>query len=287
MESLTQSGKIIVPLQYNQIDITGIYLYAQNDQGTTIYNSDGTQANVDSDISIINTSNEQYKIKINNKDTTKYGILNSNGDEIVEEKYNYIEYLYDNYFIVSNENSKLGIIDDQENVKVEIKYDSLQKIQNTNIVQAILSQSKVTDLYSKQMEKICEMENANIEIKENYVKVYNETETKYFDLDGKELKNTEVFTNNSLFASSENGKWGFVDSNGNVIVEYTYDMVTEQNGSTAGVKKDGTWQIINTEGQLVSDEKITLSWLDVTFLGEYYKLNNSNSGTVYSKTVGE
>lgn len=213
--------------------------------------------------------------------------MNSNGDEIVEEKYNYIEYLYDNYFIVSNENSKLGIIDDRENVKVEIKYDSLQKIQNTNIVQAIISQSKVTDLYSKQMEKICEMENANIEIKENYVKVYNETETKYFDLDGKELKNTEVFTNNSLFASSENGKWGFIDSNGNKVVDCQYDRVTEFNEyGFAGVKKDGKWGVINSQAQEIVAPAYELDGqLNPSFIGKYYQVKYGFGEIYYTDNI--
>lgn len=270
----TLDGKIIVPLQYNQIDITGIYLYAQNDQGTTIYNNDGTQANIDNNISIINTTNEQYKIKINNTNTTKYGVIDNKGNQVIEEKYNYIEYLYDNYFIVSNENSKLGIIDDKDNTKVEIKYDSLQKIQNTNIIQAITSQTKVTEFYSKQMQKICEMENANIEVKENYFKIYNDTETKYFDHDGKGLKNTEVFEGNKLFAKSENGKWGFVDINSNKVVDYKYDRVTEFNEyGFAAVQKNGKWGAINEQGQEVIAPTYELDGkLNPIFIGKYYQV---------------
>ena len=60
-------GQIIVPVEYNQIDITGIYLYAQNDQGTTVYNGNGTEANIDADIAILDTANERYRIRINNE----------------------------------------------------------------------------------------------------------------------------------------------------------------------------------------------------------------------------
>ena len=45
-------GNIIVPTEYNQIDITGVYLYATNEQGVVVYNSDGTQANIDTNIEI-------------------------------------------------------------------------------------------------------------------------------------------------------------------------------------------------------------------------------------------
>ena len=62
-------------------------------------------------------------------------------------------------------------------------------------------------------------------------------------------------------------------------------MVTEQNGNVAGVKKDGKWQIVDTKGQLVSDNGYTLSWVNVTFLGKYYQTNNSKNGIVFSGTI--
>ena len=68
-------------------------------------------------------------------------------------KYNYIEYLYDNYFIVSIENSKLGVIDDKDNVKIQIENDSLQKVQDTSIIQSVIAKDNITKLYDKNMSK--------------------------------------------------------------------------------------------------------------------------------------
>ena len=143
------NGNIIVPTEYDQIDITGIYLYAQNIQGITVYNSDGTQANIDTNVAILNTSNEKYKIRIDNKEGTKYGVINEDGEQLIEEKYNYIEYLFDNLFIASNEQSKLGVIDDKDNIKVELSNDALQKIEGTNVIQASVTANNITKLYSK------------------------------------------------------------------------------------------------------------------------------------------
>ena len=174
----TLEGNVIVPAQYSQIDVSGVYIYAQNEQGTTVYNSNGTEANIDKDISILNTSNEKYRIRIDNKNGTKYGVIGKDGKQIIEEKYNYIEYLFENYFIVSNENSKLGIIDDKDNEKIPLENDSLQKIEDTEIIQAVISDQKVTKLYSKNMIKLCEIKDATVETKDNYVKIYNNDETK-------------------------------------------------------------------------------------------------------------
>ena len=267
-------GKLIVPVEYNQIDITGVYLYAQNEQGTTVYNSNGTQANIDTNVAILNTSNEKYRIRINNENGTKYGVIGKEGQQIIEEKYNYLEYLFENYFIVSNEKSKLGIIDDKENQKLEIKYDSVQKIQDTDLIQATIIESKTTQIFDKQMKSICEMKDAKLEKTGEYIKIYNEQETRYFDKDGKELKNTQVYSTNKLFAKEENGKWGFVDNNGQKVVDYTYDKITEFNEyGFAAVKKDGKWGSINEQGQVVQEPIYELNEDTEPFvIGTYYQV---------------
>lgn len=270
----TLEGKLIVPVQYKEIDITGIYIYAENDQGTTVYTSSGTEANIDTNIAILNTESDKYRIRINNKDGTKYGVIDKYGKVVIEEKYNYIEYLYDNYFTVSSKNGKLGIIDNKENSKLEIKYDSVQKIQHTDLIQATISESKITEIYSKNMEKLCEIKNAIVAAKENYVKIYNENEVRYFDFHGKELKNTEVYSNNKLFASSKDGKWGYVDHAGNIIVDYIYDKVTEFNEyGFAAIKKDGKWGSINEQGEILANTEYELNnEIEPTFINKYYKV---------------
>lgn len=265
-------GKIIVPVEYKQIDVTGIYLYAQNQRETIIYDNEGNKVNIDSNIAILNTDNENYRIRINSTESTKYGVIGKDGKQIIEEKYSYIEYLYDNYFIVSDENSKLGIIDDKENVKAEIKYDSIQKVQRTNLIQTSIE--GITEVYSKDINKICEMENAVVEAKEDYIKVYNEKETKYFDNNGNGLKSTQVFANNKLFAKEENGKWGFVDNNGNTVVEYKYNKVTEFNEyGFAAVKQGEKWGTINEQGEEVVKPTYELKGeTQPVFIGKYYKV---------------
>lgn len=267
-------GQIIVPTQYDQIDITGVYLYAKNEQGTTVYNSNGTEANIDTNIAILNTSNEKYRIRINSQNGTKYGVIGKDGKQIIEEKYNYIEYLYENYFIVSYENSKLGVIDDKDNVKIEIENDSLQRMQDTDIVQVVRANDNITKLYAKDMTKICEMQNATVEVKDDYVIIYNDNEKEYFNKQGKELKNSEVYINNNLFSQKENDKWGFVDKNENIVVEAKYDKVTEFNEyGFAAVKKDGKWGSIDIQGNEVIEP--TYEFKEGTepfFIGSYYQV---------------
>lgn len=267
-------GKLIVPVEYNQIDITGIYFYAENEQGTTVYNNNGTQANINPNVSILNTNNEKYKIRINNENGTKYGLINQDGKQLIEEKYNYMEYLYDNYFMISGEDGKLGIVDNKGNIQIDAIYDSLQKIPNTYLIQTTLSQNKITQIYTRTMEKICEMKDATIEVKDNVIKISNESEEKYIDLEGKELKNTQVYPSHSLFVAVEGNKYGFVDYNGNIKVNYQYDKAYEFNEyGFAAVKKDGKWGCINEQGQeVISPTYEIKDQKEPSFIGSYYKV---------------
>lgn len=269
------SGKVIVPIEYNQIDINGMYMYATKEQGTVVFDSEGNEAKINVDLVKIKTENENYIITINTKNgQTNYGVIDKQGKQIIEEEYSYIEYLFENYFIASNKEGKLGIIDSKDNQKVELKYDAVQRISNKNMVQTIQSDTKTTQIYSDKLEKVCEMTNANIDRQENYVKIYNDTEIKYFDNTGNQLKNTDIFTENELFAKEENGKYGFADKIGNIKIECKYDKVTEFNKyGFAGIKQNGKWGIINEEGIVIVEPVYEITnQIEPDFIGNYYKV---------------
>lgn len=265
-------GKIIVPAQFLQIDVIGNYLYAKNEQGTIVYDNQGKETNMDTNISILNTENEKYKIKIDNQNETKYGLITKEGKELIEEKYSYMEYLYNDYFIVSNENSKLGVVNNKDAVKIPIENDSVQKVEGTDLIQAVVANT--TKLYNKTMNNICEMENATVEVNSDYIKIYNDKQIQYFSKDGKELKNTDTYPNNELFSKQENGKWGFANKNDSMVVEAKYDKVTEFNEyGYAAVNKDGKWGVINQKGEDVVEPIYTINDnKEPSFIGKYYQV---------------
>ena len=132
----------------------------------------------------------------------------------------------------------------------------------------------MTKLYSKQMDMICEMENANVEIKNEYIVISNNNENKYFNKDGQEVENTEVYKGNIVFAKKENDKWGFVDRNKNMVVTAKYDKVTEFNKyGFAAVEKDGKWGAIDKEGkEIVSTIYKFNENQEPFFIGKFYQV---------------
>ena len=118
------------------------------------------------------------------------------------------------------------------------------------------------------------MENASVLIEKEYIKVYNDTETKYFDKQGRELQNTEVYPNNKLFVKLDGNQYGFVDSKGNTIVECKYDKAYELNEyGFAAVKKDGKWGVINENGEEILAPTYTFEGQEEpNFIGQYYRV---------------
>ena len=282
---ISTTGNIIVPFEYKQIDITGDYIYGTTtDENVKIFDSNGQEANIDKNLSIIDIKDTDYKMYIQTANNqTTYNIYKKE-QKITNNDYTYIQYLYDNYFIVCDKEGKLGIIDDNENIKVSINYNTIQIIENTNMVQAINNNTKTTEIYSKEMKKICELENATIENNKDYIKLYNDKETKYINKDEKEVKNTELFINNKIFAKKSGDKWGFEDIAGNKIVDYKYEKVTELNQyGFAGIKQNGKWGVINSEGEIIVEPIYELNENDPKFIGEYYQVIYGNGEIYYTK----
>ena len=193
----TLDGKIIIEPENTNIETKGIYIYAKQSMENKVYDFEGNKINISFNKSIYETENENYKIStIDNNDITYYGIVDKNGNTLVSEKYEYIEYAFGTYFIAKNENGKFGIIGSNGKEILEFKFSSLQKLKNKNILQAIDSTDETTTLYSSNLKVILSEKNANISNEEGYIQVKTDNNTIYLDSEGKELElNDEIIKN--------------------------------------------------------------------------------------------
>ena len=151
-------------------------------------------------------------------------------------------------------------------------------------MQTTQNDTNTIEIYSKDLSKIKELKNGNIEKHTDYIKLYNNDEIKYVSKDGKEIKNIELFKDNKIFANKWGDKWGFVDKNGNKIVDYNYDKVTEVNKyGFAGIEKDGIWGVVDSNGKIIVEPQYKLNDIDPTFIGEYYQVTYGNGEIYYTK----
>lgn len=198
-------GKIVINVENTNIESKGIYIYASKENENKVFDKSGNTVNINFNKSIYETENENYRIStLDNNDKTYYGITDKNGNNLVSEKYKYIEYIFVNYFIAENDEGKYGIITSNGKEAIEFKYSLLQKIKGKKILQAINSETKATDFYNSSLKIILSAKDAQIDNKEGYIKVTSNGNIYYFDEDGNKLdENSEIITKKDLLAEPE------------------------------------------------------------------------------------
>ncbi len=237
------NGDKIIDVKYKNIKVNGIYIFAETYTESKYFNQKGEEIE-NGYTTITDVPDTKYYITIDNENM--YGIIDENGNVVINNDYLYIEYAFDKYFIAYKEGYGLGVIDTKGNTTIEFQYDVLSKIGEYNILKGVDMENDITDIFSNNMEKTLSLEGANIEIHDNYVELYNEKETKFITTTGELRKATEILNNNKLFASCKDNKWGYVDADGNEKVPYEYDYATEFNKyGFAGINKDDKWGVID------------------------------------------
>lgn len=279
-------GKRIIPTEYEEISFYGLYIKGLKQEQETYFDLEGNKIENAKYVSIIPTENQNYLISTDLEG--QYGVLTNTQEVLIQNNYEYIEYLFDDYFIAIKEQGKLGIINSKNQVIIDFKYDVLQKIDNTKIVEAKILNGNITHLYSKNLEEVATTTNGTIYTFDDYLQIYSPNEIKYFDLEGKELLNTDLFKKNKLFAKKENNKWGFVDKTGKNVIDFKYDLVTEFNEyGFAGINIDDKWGIIDDSGNIVVEpvyKQIEYN-SNPEFLGKYYKVYYGYGECYYTDNI--
>ena len=189
--------------------------------------------------------------------------------------------------IIVTKDGKVGLVDAKSKNEVISGFDVIQKIENSNALQAIILKPYTIEIYNEKIEKVAVASDANIKVKDNYFELTSSIERKYFDFNGNEIKNIDIFKNLELFAFlNEDGKWGFKNKEGIVVVKPNYDMVTELNDyGFAGIKKDGKWGVINFKGEIIIEPTYKIEWDEPEFIGPYVKLNFGYRMIYYTKQL--
>ena len=182
-------GKIIIPVEKESIESKGIYLYAKSANDNKVYDNQGNVVDINYNRVVYKTENDDYKIStILNNNIMYYGIIDKDGNKLVDENYRYIEYLYGNYFVATDDNGNLGVINSNGKVILDMKYSSLQKIKGKNIVQAVSKGENTSEFYSSEMKQVVSVEKPNIQTEDDYIIIINDEEKTYLDNNGNKIQ---------------------------------------------------------------------------------------------------
>lgn len=202
--------------------------------------------------------------------SNKYGVMNLSGEVLINAQYDELKETKLGTFIAKKAD-KYGIINIKNKEKLAFEYTSIVYNEKADIYIAENDNLNANILNSNLETKLTGM---LIELNENkgYLKVRINDEYKYYNFKFEEKQEIDIFPNRTLFLSKKDGKYGYVDKEEKVIVDYTYDDATEQNDyGYVAVKKDGKWGSIDSKGNVVQEPTYNLDeYLLIDFIGRWH-----------------
>ena len=204
--AITLKGKVKIEVNKSSIETKGIYIYTKSNSKNIVYDKNCNEVNIDFNRSFYKTENENYNIStLENNNIIYYGITDKNNTILVKEEYRYIEYLNDNYFIAKNESGKLGVINSNGKEVLEFKYDLIQKIKETNIIQTLIAENSETILYSSKLEELYKGNNITIKNYLGYIEVKDNENKNYFSNSGEKIdEENGIIKKSKLTSEPEN-----------------------------------------------------------------------------------
>ena len=293
-------GQVIVENKYEEIKSLGqdtrAYIVKSDDK----YGVEGILECKYQDIKELNNK-ETFCVK----EEGKYKVINAEGKIVLNEKFDDIESIEDNIIVykyknkycaydiednrklsktyktlkytandlfISRTDNSYGIIDINGEIKIKEEYSNINYYENINIYELEGKDLEVNSILNNELKEIAKGIISEVNSEKAYMKLWTKEGYGYYKLNGEKIETPNILANNNLFLSKQNDKYGFVDKEGNVIVDYIYDDAREQNEyGYISVKKDGLWGCLNKNGNIVCETKYNLdNNLLIDFIGKYH-----------------
>ena len=204
------------------------------------------------------------------KKAEKYGAMSIAKAEQIPAEYEDLKEIKDGVFIAKKA-GKYGIINLQNETKVDFTYTNINYNSTADIILAENGELKTSVMNSNFEEKMQGII-SEVNDEKGYFKIRIDDEYKYYNFKFEEKAAKDILTTNNLYMSKKDGKYGFVNEKGDVVVDYIYDDATEQNDAGyAAVKKDGKWGSLDVNGNVAIEPTYNLenNYL-IDFIGKWH-----------------
>ena len=261
----------VLEAKYEEIEkVYGNDLYVVTENGTKkVVNRDGTDALTQGfdDVTEILTNKDNGVIF---QRAGKYGVMKLDGTVTIEPTYEELKEAKSGY-LIAKLNGKYGVIDLTKAEKIPFNYTNIEYNTSADIYLAD-DENYNTNLFNTNFESKVQGMLLELNVDQGYIKMSIGDDIKYYNFRFEERTDKDVLPANTLYLDKKDGKYGFVNKNGEVVVDYIYDDATEQNESGyAGIKKDGKWGSIDSTGKVVQEPIYNLDdYLLVDFIGNWH-----------------
>ena len=249
-----------------------------------------------------------YVLGIKTQDGYRYGYMTYKRKKLLDTEYNEIlrlggiglENTDKDIIMIAKKDGQYGLVKNKK-VMIDFRYQSIDYSGVENLF--IVTRSSKTGVYNSLGDKILAVKYDEVDVKETHIETKLGDEKAYYNLLGnridkstikeveeKEKENTETAVlDKKLTPKKKDEKWGFVDLNSNVVVDYKYDEVTKFNDNGfAGIKLDGKWGSIDENGNIIIEPTYNIANSDnVDFIGKYYKVVYDYKTVYYSDDMNQ
>lgn len=209
-------------------------------------------------------------IVVTKNDDKTYAVIDVQGKDIIEPKYEYIEYLPNSGDFLVKNNNKVGIISAKRETKVQILYDSLELIDSDTGLYIAKRDNKYGVIDSR----------GNIKI---YIE-YDQIGIDNTSFAQNDIKN-KYLLDNGMIPARKDTLWGAFDKNGKAILGFEYDSF----GYIASSNKDAINLLLIPDYNVIvacKDKKYTLinsvgKELCLAILDDVYMTINSGKKYYY------
>ncbi len=276
---ISTSGEILIEPKYEEVKyLKSSTMFAVKEAGSwKLINTEDGSIIIDGEYEdILEVKNDGVVIV---KDG-KCGVINIKKEEKILPQYEELKYAFSIYYIAKKD-GKYGIINLENQEIIPFEYINMAYIEEAGFIQADKTETETVIFDSNLGQKISGII-SELNIKKGYIKIYSNNEYKYYNFKFEEKKATDLLAEHTLFLSKKDGKYGYVNKAGEVVINYDYEDATEQNScGFAAIKKNGVWGSINKVGAIAKEPSINLdNSIYVDFIGEWHL---SDNGLYYQK----
>ncbi|MCI9177830.1 MAG: WG repeat-containing protein [Clostridia bacterium] len=207
----------------------------------------------------------------------KYGVTTLTEENKIAIKYEEISYAFEDNYIFK-QNNKYGIINLSGEEVLKPEYDSLIYREDAGFFEGTKSNEAQTYFIGNDFEVKLSGILSELNITNGYMKIRAEGEYKYYNFKFEEKTSKELLNTNTLFLDKKDGKYGYVNKEGIVVVDYIYDDAREQNEfGYSSVKQNGMWGAIDSKGNVVITPayKLENNTL-IEFIGKWHRGEDLN-----------
>lgn len=266
--------KTVLDTIYEDIkQVSGNGLYCVKEDGILKIINEAKEVILDQDFDdILQIDGENLVLKRGDN----VGIITTSKEEKIPFEYQELESIGNNHFIAKKDN-QYGVVDGNNQTIIDFTYNYIWQRKDTDFIEAEKDATQ-TDIYSKDMEIKLTGIVSDVNTEKGYISIRIGDEQEYYNFKFEKKEAKDFYPSHTLFLTKQNGKYGYKNAKGDLVVDYIYDDAKEQNEyGFSSVKLGNVWGSLNKDGNVSLQPSVNLeNNLVIDFIGNWHLSEDLN-----------